>query len=99
MQIPTTVTGAATVEGHAEATLPGAMYPSKLLRISLAGPAGSRVEIYVAGMIRERNARGQSNTLDFSTPLELPYGTPVAVRWPAQAVNAGQCTATFTVER
>jgi hypothetical protein len=98
MQIPTTVS-AARSGTDAVATLNGMMFPAKLLRLVVNGPAGSRADIYLGGQRIDQTARGQSNTADYSNPVEIPAGTAVFVRWSGQGTLAAQCNATFTVER
>lgn len=98
MQIPTTVNGV-TSGADAVATLNGVMYPSKLLRLTLNGPTGSRAEIYLGHQRIDQTSRGESNTADYTNPVEVPAGMPLSVNWPGQAANASLCNVTFTVER
>lgn len=98
MQITTTV-AAIPDGGNATATLQGQMYPSKLLRVTLNGPSGSRAELYLGGQRFDQTARGQSNTAEYPNAVEVPGGTPVSVRWIGQSNNYAACNASFTVER
>lgn len=98
MQIPTTVTAFA-VGADAVATLNGAMYPTKLLRVVLNGPTGSRAEVYLNTQRIDQTSRGQSNTAEYSNPVEVPVGTSVSVKWIGQSASAALCNATFTVDR
>jgi hypothetical protein len=99
MQIPTTV--AAFTDGvNAVAQLNGLMYPCKLIRVNLSGPAGSRAEIYIGWQKIDQTARGQSNTADYgSSPYPVSMGTPISVKWPNVGASFASCSATFTVER
>lgn len=88
----------------AVATLPPAMYPRKLIRVNITGPAGSRVELYLGNLSDsakfDQSARGQSNTADYgSSPQEVPGGMSVYVKWPGQSANALSCSARFTTDR
>lgn len=98
MQISTTVT-ASPMGNDAQAVLQGVMYPAKLLRIVINGPTGSRAEIYLNNQRIDQTSRAQSNTAEYSNPVEIPQGTTVAVRWLGQTANSALCNATFTVER
>lgn len=98
MQIPTTVTAFAQ-GADAVATLNGAMYPSKLLRVVLTGVAGSRADVYLGSQRIDQTSRGQSNTAEYTNPVEVPAGMAVSVKWTGQSANAAQCSATFTVDR
>lgn len=98
MQIPTTVQ--AFAQGpDAVAMLNGQMYSSKLIGVTVNGVNGSRAEVYLGGQRFDQTSRGVSNSADYSTPRDVPAGTPLSVKWPGQAANAAQCNATFTVER
>lgn len=98
MQIPTTVTAFAS-GADAVATLNGQMYPSKLLRLVINGPSGSRAEVFVGGQRIDQTSRGMSNSADYSNPPDVAAGMPLSVKWIGQAAGASQCVATFTVER
>lgn len=98
MQIPTTVNAVAQ-GSDAVATLNGVMYPSRLLRLTLNGPVGSRAEVYLGTQRIDQTSRGQSNTADYTNPVEVPAGMSLTVKWPGQSTNASQCNVTFTVDR
>lgn len=98
MQIPSTVS-AIPSGADAVATLNGAMYPAKLLGVTLTGVSGSRAEMYLGTQRFDQTSRGMSNTADYAVPREIPAGTPVSVKWIGQAAKAAQCSATFTIER
>lgn len=87
----------------AVATLRGEVYRRDLHGITITGYAGSHAEIYLgavtAGSRIDQTSRGQSNTVDYSTPRPVPAGTPVLVAWLGMAAHADACTATFAVSK
>jgi hypothetical protein len=97
-----TVTAAALL-GNAVATLRAEVYPRRLHSLTVTGPTGSRLEVYLgaitAGSRIDQTARGESNSADYSTPRPVPPGTPLLVSWPGQSARAASCTATFGVSR
>lgn len=102
MQTPETVQAFA-VGSDAVATLSPAMYHRKLYRVSINGPRGSRVELYLGNMSQsgrfDQSSKGESNTAEYANAQDIPLGMIAAAKWPGQAANAGVCSATFTTER
>jgi hypothetical protein len=99
MQTPTTVTAVAS-GGDAIATLPASIKPRRLVRLSITGARNSRAEVYLGAVTAsarvDQTSRGESNTTD--TPLDIPSGMTVSVRWPGKAAAANSSMATFITE-
>lgn len=99
MQIPNGPITAVPQGSDAVATLNANMFPARLLRVTLAGVAGSRALVKLGTQLIDQTSRGQSNTNEFTTPPEIAVGMTVSITWPGQAANASQCSATFTIDR
>lgn len=100
MQTPTTVT-AVTVGTDLVANLRSEMYARKLTRLTLNGPKGSRAEVYL-GQVSPSNridqtARGESNTAEYSNPVDIPAGMNAFVVWPK--MSGKDANVTFITER
>lgn len=102
MQTPTTVTAYA-VGADAIATLSAEMYPRRLVRLTINGPAGSRAEVFLGSVTPsarvDQTARGSSNTAEYTNPIDIPAGMYCAVLWPGKAAQFAESSATFTTER
>lgn len=74
-------------------------YPRRLLRLTVAGPIGSKVQVYVVSVspsnLIDQTSRGQSNTADYTNPIEVPPNMSMFVVWPA---IAGAASATFFMD-
>jgi hypothetical protein len=85
----------------AVATLPAAIKARSLYGLTVTGPSGSSINVYLGALSTgsriDQSSRGQSNTADYSTPRPIPAGTPVLVEWPGQSAVATTCMASFAV--
>lgn len=79
------------------AILPAEQFDRRITRISITGPQGSKVEIFLNNESPssrvDQTAKGSSNTAEYPNPLFVPQGTSVIVRWSLP----GDASATFAV--
>jgi hypothetical protein len=102
-QAPTTV-NAVAIGADAVAMLHQEMYPRKLVRVNVNGPAGSTVELYLGAYTPtsrvDSSSRGQKNTADFgASPVDIPAGMDFFVVWPGYATSYAICNVTFSTVR
>jgi hypothetical protein len=99
---PYTVVNANAVGADAVATFPAAVVARRLIGLTVNGPRGATIAIYmgfVAPSSRiDQNVNGYSNNQDYASPRTIPAGLNVLAVWPGQAARATQCQCTFHVE-
>lgn len=93
---------ATAVGSDAVATLPPVVYARRLTGLTVNGPQGSAVEVYIgtlapSGRI-DQNPNGYSNTAEYPNPRPIPPGASAFCRWPNQAANVTACSATFILD-
>lgn len=98
MTDPAAIYNARVVNGLLTSTLPARGYARELIRVSIQGPQGSTVSVYVgppsASQVVTNTTRGDLNTYEApsSSPIVIPAGMELNVVW---STGSGTARATF----